>query len=308
MWQVAHLHLNMSASCFTLQIGPCFSFLVTLMQHLLQQKEASLIPADTQLKEPYKAAGFLAAPKRRSDVNFTQYSWVLSHPLSCAMSAPCQHRQPSDCPVGPEWKHKHLQPGSEPQQAAVRLPAAVTPTQQVPDTQDAGAQRQQQQEQEPKVQPKQQSVEKQPEKLQEQKTPQAKQEPLAEETSDKEQQQQQQHKDGEKQDTRTATEQPAAKQQPAGQPAHQNPNQQVDKQEAGGQQHQQHDERQDEQMQQGQRRAFISQAMSIATFICVAGVVGIVVLWRMRSNVAPRAKWVRKWGGYAPVRNRTVEV
>eukprot|EP00878_Enallax_costatus_P025915 GHUV01027772.1.p1 GENE.GHUV01027772.1~~GHUV01027772.1.p1 ORF type:complete len:306 (-),score=106.27 GHUV01027772.1:157-1074(-) len=292
-----------------LQVGPCFSFLVSLMQQLLDEKDANLTPAEAQLKEPYKAAGFVTPPKRRADVNLTQYSWVLSHPLTCAKSAPCQSRQPSDCPSGAEWKHKHLQPGEEPDPAGSRLPtavevkdqshvtpaakpadAAVEPTQQTPATQQ---QAEQKQEQEPKK-----AVEdKQPEKPVADKpvTQPVAAQPDAAGSVDTA-------------DSATEADKPVKKAI-----SHQQETPKVDdsgSEPASPGQQRQHDERQDEQRQQGQRRVFISQAMSVGTFICVAGVVGIVVLWRMRSNVAPRARWVRKWGTYAPVntRSRTVEV
>ncbi|WIA28903.1 hypothetical protein OEZ86_011427 [Tetradesmus obliquus] len=76
---------------------------------------------------------------------------------------------------------------------------------------------------------------------------------------------------------------------------------------AGGQgHHAQHFAKEQEQAQQGQRSAFISQAVTLATFICVAGVIGIVVLWSMRSssNGAGRGKWGRRWG-YAQVGRRS---
>lgn len=272
------------------------------MQHLLLREDSTLTPEDTLLQEPYKAGGFVTAPKRRPDVNFTQYSWVLSHRLTCYNSAPCQFRQPSDCPSGSEWKHKHLQPGDEPEQAVTRLPTAVAAEKtshktvrddEAPAQEESQVQRQQQHEPEEQLETEDEELvnndDSQDTVAQEQKQPEVaagSKDSTAAATDGK-----QQKIVSEEVDQRDT----AVKQQHKAQVGQQ-------------QSHMRHNARQSEHMQQGQRKAFLSQAVSLATFICIAGVVGVVVLWRMRSSVAPRAKWVRKWGTYAPVRPRTVEV
>jgi hypothetical protein len=81
-------------------VSPCHDFLKDLLDTLLTKKQGSLMAADKQLKEPYTAPGYTEAPQRRSDVNFTRYSWVLQHNLTCYPTAPCQYRTPSDCPKG----------------------------------------------------------------------------------------------------------------------------------------------------------------------------------------------------------------
>jgi hypothetical protein len=52
----------------------------------------------------------------------------------------------------------------------------------------------------------------------------------------------------------------------------------------------------DEAAQQRQRKAFSGQAASWATLICLAGVVGVVVLWHKRGGANPLGAVARKWG------------
>lgn len=63
---------------------------------------SSLMSPGVKLQQPYTAPGFSEPPQRRSDINFTRYSWVLQHPAAAACSllptAPCQYR--GDCPKG----------------------------------------------------------------------------------------------------------------------------------------------------------------------------------------------------------------
>lgn len=83
-----------------LQVSPCHDFLKDLLGALLAKSQSSLLAADKQLKEPYTAPGYTEPPQRRADVNFTRYSWVLQHNLTCYPTSPCQYRMPSDCPTG----------------------------------------------------------------------------------------------------------------------------------------------------------------------------------------------------------------
>lgn len=89
-----HTHLSV------LQVSPCHDFLKDLLDTVLTKKQSSLVAADKQLKEPYTAPGYTEPPQRRTDINFTRYSWVLQHNLTCYPTAPCQYRTPSDCPKG----------------------------------------------------------------------------------------------------------------------------------------------------------------------------------------------------------------
>lgn len=84
------------------QVSPCHDFLAELLETLLAKKQSSLVAPDKALKEPYTAPAFTEPPHRRSDINFTAYSWVLQHNLTCYSTAPCQYRTPSDCPKGME--------------------------------------------------------------------------------------------------------------------------------------------------------------------------------------------------------------
>lgn len=59
----------------------------------------------------------------------------------------------------------------------------------------------------------------------------------------------------------------------------------------------------DEAVQQRQRRAFIGQAASWGTVICIAGLLGLVVLWQMRA-ASSGAGGVRRWGRYAALQRR----
>eukprot|EP00775_Hariotina_reticulata_P005633 gene5633-5872_t len=63
------------------------------------------------------------------------------------------------------------------------------------------------------------------------------------------------------------------------------------------------DARQRDQQQQHQHRMSVGQTMTLATFFCVAGLIGLLVVWHMRSRGAG-GKWGRKWGGYAAVPRR----
>jgi hypothetical protein len=81
-------------------VSPCHEFLKDLLANLLSNKQSSLLAADKLLKEAYTAPGYVEAPQRRSDINFTRYSWVLQHNLTCYATAPCQYRTPPNCPKG----------------------------------------------------------------------------------------------------------------------------------------------------------------------------------------------------------------
>lgn len=41
----------------------------------------------------YAKSGTAPPPKRRADINFTDYSWVLKHPLQCYLSGGCQFQK-----------------------------------------------------------------------------------------------------------------------------------------------------------------------------------------------------------------------
>jgi pyruvate/2-oxoglutarate dehydrogenase complex dihydrolipoamide acyltransferase (E2) component len=57
--------------------------------------------------------------------------------------------------------------------------------------------------------------------------------------------------------------------------------------------------------QQRQRTAFIGQAASWGTVICILGLMGLVVLWHMRSSSTGNGQGVgRRWGRYAAVSRR----
>jgi hypothetical protein len=349
---------------FHLQTGPCFDFLVALFQQLLQGKDAGLTPADKLQATPFKAAGFTTPPQRRADVNFTQYSWVLQHPHACHMSAPCQFRQPSDCPAGDAWKQKHpkaaaaaaapgaASTGSSSEGAAQQQPGkdedvsntqarkhqgteSPSPAQQQPEQQQ-----QQQQGDKPGAEPQEQ----QPAAKQEEAPAAAKEEPkeqqqpaaATDDTSTTNKQQQEPSRGSEPPaaapPAATPAEEPAEEQQKQQQTAEREAEklqqltddaskqpQQQDADKAGKpssssssdeeeeQGHRaQHYAKEQEQVQQGQRKAFISQAVTLATFICIAGVIGIVVLWSMRTSNGGlgRGKWGRRWG-YAPVGRRS---
>jgi hypothetical protein len=56
--------------------------------------------------------------------------------------------------------------------------------------------------------------------------------------------------------------------------------------------------------QQRQWTAIIAQAASWGTIICIAGLLGLVVLWQMRSAALNGPVMGRRWGRYAPLQRR----
>lgn len=97
----------MSVPCI-LQASFCFDFLGTMLDHLLgDTPNKDLSPTQMPpLEQAYAAPGSDKPPLRRPDVNFTRYSWVLSHPLECYQCAPCQFRRKGSqgCPSEGAWK------------------------------------------------------------------------------------------------------------------------------------------------------------------------------------------------------------
>ncbi len=71
----------------------CFDFLTRLLEQAVGAADAGLADQTTLLQQPYTAPNF-STPKRRDDVNFTEFSFVLQHPLRCHTNAPCQLRKP----------------------------------------------------------------------------------------------------------------------------------------------------------------------------------------------------------------------
>lgn len=71
----------------------CFDFLMRLLEQAVGAADAGLADQATLLQQPYTAPNF-STPKRREDVNFTEFSFVLQHPLRCHTNAPCQLRKP----------------------------------------------------------------------------------------------------------------------------------------------------------------------------------------------------------------------
>jgi hypothetical protein len=111
-------YLNLLAGLVPVQMLPCFDFLVASLQQLLQKADNGLWKPEAALTETYTAPGYDRLPQRRASVNFTQYSWVLEHPLTCYPNAPCYYRQGDRaCPGDEAWlAGSALVPGKEPSQ------------------------------------------------------------------------------------------------------------------------------------------------------------------------------------------------
>jgi len=257
-----------------MQVSPCFDFLKDLLETLLAKKASSLVAPDKQLQAPYTAPGFTEPPARRSDINFTHYSWVLQHKLACYPSAPCQYSSPSSCPAGDKaWEHKTLTAGQEP-----------PPTWQQAQQQELERQRIAEQE--------------------------------AREAADR-------AAAAKKEEAQRTAAAAAAAAAAAG--SNVGPSEAartvVHAEEgggvSGGQQvggfvgqgvgvgvdMQDNASVRDEAVQQRQRRAFIGQAASWGTVICIAGLLGLVVLWQMRA-ASSGAGGGRRWPRYAPLQRR----
>ena len=58
----------------------CFDFLSKLVEQLAGGQDAGLAQREAQLGKAYSAPGF-SAPKRRDDLNFSDFSFVLRNPL-----------------------------------------------------------------------------------------------------------------------------------------------------------------------------------------------------------------------------------
>jgi hypothetical protein len=242
------------------QVSPCFDFLKDLLTAVTAPAAASssskLMAADKVLSAPYTAPGYTAPAQRRDDVNLTRYSWVLSHPLACGLSAPCQFRTPaSDCPPSDKaWaQFKALEPGKEPPQqllqdvlhakeaAAAAAAAAAAEEEQERSRQQAAEAARTVQDQQPAP---------------------AAQQPWQPPST--------------------------ASWVSSGDPLAQFGGDSRPQDSASGL---------EEAVQQSQRKAFIGQAASWATIICIAGVLGVVVMWQMRGGpvAAVAGGLTRKW-------------
>ncbi len=88
-----------------MQVSQCFDFLHSLLQAATDKAaDSPLKAAAARIDSPYSAQGYDTLPQRRADINFTRHSWVLQHPATCYRNAPCAYRSPKDCPVAPAWQ------------------------------------------------------------------------------------------------------------------------------------------------------------------------------------------------------------
>ncbi|KAF5826649.1 hypothetical protein DUNSADRAFT_2450 [Dunaliella salina] len=72
------------------QRSNCYDFLVRILEHVTEGHVNGIAPDSARLKAPYEKQGFVP-PQRRPDVDFSGYSWVLTHDLKCYANTHCAY-------------------------------------------------------------------------------------------------------------------------------------------------------------------------------------------------------------------------
>lgn len=246
-----------------MQVSQCFDFLLVLLDTLILKKDKGLGKPDVQLKEPYIVPGFKEPPQRRADVNFTQYSYVLQHPHRCYTNAPCQYHRPSDCPKGSDWSQTHLDPSNQPGTESVAKPADGT---------GQGSQLSQGEQEQP-------SKRETAEHLEAEQGGKGGADTVWQKNSGPavaEQQPSSEDDDAYQQDVQKGSLPGAA----------------GTGDDASGELVNSREQQEEDKAQAGMRR-LLSQAMSVATGICLVGVIAVVVLWRMNAKKTTAASGTR---------------
>ncbi|KAJ9531501.1 hypothetical protein QJQ45_015030, partial [Haematococcus lacustris] len=68
----------------------CYEFLAKLLERTVEGKANGIADGNTKLAGPWIKPQAPPPPRRRPDVNFTQYSYVLANPLRCWPGGDCQ--------------------------------------------------------------------------------------------------------------------------------------------------------------------------------------------------------------------------
>ncbi|GAX78554.1 hypothetical protein CEUSTIGMA_g5994.t1 [Chlamydomonas eustigma] len=89
------------------QNSNCFPFLQKLLERLIKGASNGIADQPSKLSEAFQRPGF-TLPKRRDDLNFTAFSYVLRNPLKCAVNSPCEFQEEPGCPGWPKSVNSSL--------------------------------------------------------------------------------------------------------------------------------------------------------------------------------------------------------
>jgi len=74
------------------QHSPCYEFLARILERVIQGKDNGIAGKDAEVGSGGYTRANTRVPERRTDITFSDYSWVLRHDLKCYPSGMCQYQ------------------------------------------------------------------------------------------------------------------------------------------------------------------------------------------------------------------------